>query len=391
MGEEIFGDKSPHQVSVSEGSGNAGSSRGRSGKFKADTSRRINVDKAEGELVSRQINSDDETHVTGGMGHNEPGPLVPQPQSSHADEGAHLNTDSDRTGPVLERDALSDRSLAVSQETAEENRQALPSDKAEAAQRLLIQAQAAADNLQVLPDTDAAAPNLARLPTQGDAQNRITLPVMDDSDAGKGPIIQADGSRHSPSVAGTGSAPASGPVIEPSNYPHAAALAKPDPTDHREGLASVGHTDNHVPVEGAGMADRHVPVPGEGAHTDNRQAVDAHALQDHHEPVPGQKLTSNVLHLPTGGNGLASFDIGHAQTDDGDENAENIDENEALAPTHLDDGAELAMAEEAHESLAAPQAVKLQADLWREGFRGRVAQIREQVALIHENLDKLEK
>ena len=37
-----------HQVSVSEGSGNAGSSRGRSGKFKADTSRRINVDKAEG-------------------------------------------------------------------------------------------------------------------------------------------------------------------------------------------------------------------------------------------------------------------------------------------------------------------------------------------------------
>jgi hypothetical protein len=51
----------------------------------------------------------------------------------------------------------------------------------------------------------------------------------------------------------------------------------------------------------------------------------------------------------------------------------------------------MAMAEEAHESLAAPQAVKLQADLWREGFRGRVAQIREQVALIHENLDKLEK
>jgi hypothetical protein len=43
------------------------------------------------------------------------------------------------------------------------------------------------------------------------------------------------------------------------------------------------------------------------------------------------------------------------------------------------------------ESHPAPQAIKLQADLWREGFRGRVAQIREQVALIHENLDKLEK
>jgi hypothetical protein len=49
------------------------------------------------------------------------------------------------------------------------------------------------------------------------------------------------------------------------------------------------------------------------------------------------------------------------------------------------------MADAAHESLPAPQAVTLQADLWREGFRGRVAQIREQVALIHENLDKLEK
>ena len=53
MGEEIFGDKSPHQVSVSEGSGNAASSRNRSGKFKADTSRRINLDGEEGELVSR--------------------------------------------------------------------------------------------------------------------------------------------------------------------------------------------------------------------------------------------------------------------------------------------------------------------------------------------------
>ena len=390
MGEEIFGDKSPHQVSVSEGSGNAGSSRNRSGKFKADTSRRISVDADEGEMVSRHISSDGETHVTGGPGRNNPDPLAAQPENGHPG-GAQQNTGDDRTGPMLGREGLSDRSLSVSEGSAEENRQALPGNEAQATQRLRIPATDAADNQQLLPDTDAAAPNLARLPTQGDAQNRITLPVMDDSDAGKGPIIQADGSRHSPSVAGTGSAPASGPVIEPSNYPHAAALAKPDPTDHREGLASVGHTDNHVPVEGAGMADRHVPVPGEGAHTDNRQAVDAHALQDHHEPVPGQKLTSNVLHLPTGGNGLASFDIGHAQTDDGDENAENIDENEALAPTHLDDGAELAMAEEAHESLVAPQAVKLQADLWREGFRGRVAQIREQVALIHENLDKLEK
>ena len=51
MGEEIFGDKSPHQVSVSEGSGNAASSRNRSGKFKADTSRRINLDGDEGELA----------------------------------------------------------------------------------------------------------------------------------------------------------------------------------------------------------------------------------------------------------------------------------------------------------------------------------------------------
>ena len=168
-------------------------------------------------------------------------------------------------------------------------------------------------------------------------------------------------------------------------------MAKPETADHREGLTSAGQTNHQVPIEADGMADRHVPLPGEAGQSDNRQSLDAQVLQDHLEPVPGQKLTSNVLHLPTGGNGLASVDIGHAQPDDGHENVENIDENEALAHTHLDDGAELAMAEVGEESHPAPQAIKLQADLWREGFRGRVAQIREQVALIHENLDKLEK
>ena len=79
MGEEIFGDKPAHQVSVSEGSGNAGSSRNRSGKFKADTSRRINVDNVEGELVTRHINSDDEASVVGGRGRSDPGLLVPHP------------------------------------------------------------------------------------------------------------------------------------------------------------------------------------------------------------------------------------------------------------------------------------------------------------------------
>ena len=163
MGEEIFGDKSPHQVSVSEGSGNAGSSRGRSGKFKADTSRRINVDKAEGELVSRQINSDDETHVTGGLGRSDPGLLVPHPENGQP-EGAHLTTGADRTGPVIGREGLSDRTQSVSEGVAQENRQALPGHEDEAEQRIRIQAQAAEENLQVLPDTDAAAPNLARLP-----------------------------------------------------------------------------------------------------------------------------------------------------------------------------------------------------------------------------------
>jgi hypothetical protein len=57
----------------------------------------------------------------------------------------------------------------------------------------------------------------------------------------------------------------------------------------------------------------------------------------------------------------------------------------------LDGEDELAMADAVPENLPAPQAIKLQADLWREGFRGRVAKIKEQVALIHENLDKLEK
>jgi hypothetical protein len=168
-------------------------------------------------------------------------------------------------------------------------------------------------------------------------------------------------------------------------------MAKPEASDHREGLTSAGSSDHRVPIEADGMADRHVPLPGETGRTDNRQSLDTQALQDHHEPVPGPMAASNVLHLPTGGNDLASVDIGHAQPDEGRENTENIDANEALAPTHLDGGAEPAMANAAHESLAAPQAVKLQADLWREGFRGRVAQIKEQVALIHENLDKLEK
>jgi hypothetical protein len=168
-------------------------------------------------------------------------------------------------------------------------------------------------------------------------------------------------------------------------------MAKPETTEHREGLTSAGQTDHRVSIEADGMADRHVPLPGEGGQTDNRQTVDAQALQDHHEPVPGEKTPSNVVHLPTGGNDLGSVDIGHAQPDDGHGDTENIDENAALAPTHLDDGAELATADAVPENMPAPQAIKLQADLWREGFRGRVAQIKEQVALIHENLDKLEK
>ena len=390
MSEEIFGDKSPHQVSVSEGSGNAGSSRGRSGKFKADTSRRINVDKAEGELVSRQINSDEETQVSGGLGHNDPGLLVPHPENGQP-QGAHLTTGADQTGPVLEREALSDRFQAVSEGTSEENRQALPGHEDQAAQRLLIQAQATADNLQVLPDTEAAAPNLALLPTQDSAQNRVTLPATDARDAAKGPIIQADASHPAPSLANAASGPASGPAPEHSNHPHSAPMAKPETADHREGLTSAGQTNHKVPVQGAGLADRHVPVPGEDGDADNRQAVDSQALQDRHEPAPGQARASNVQHLPTGDGVLAHADIGHAQPNDGHENDGNIDENGAFAPTHMDDGAELAMAEVGEESHPAPQAIKLQADLWREGFRGRVAQIREQVALIHENLDKLEK
>jgi hypothetical protein len=390
MSEEIFGDKSPHQVSVSEGSGNAGSSRGRSGKFKADTTRRINVDQAEGEMVTRQINSDDEASVVGGLGRSDPGPLVPRPENGQP-QGAHLHAGADQTGPVIGREGLSDRLQAVSEGAAVENLQVLPGDADAAAQRIRIEAQAAEDNVQALPDTDGAAPNLARLPAQVDAQNRVSLPTTDAGDASKGPIIQADASQRGPSVASKGSAPASGPDIEPSNYPHAAPQAKPDPTDHREGLTSAGQSDNQVPVEGAGMADRHVPLPGAVGPANNLQAVDAEALQDHREPVPGVNATSNVLHLPLGGGELPSADIGHAQPDGGDEIIENNDEIEALAPTHLDDGAEPAMAEVAQESPPAPQAVKLQADLWREGFRGRVAQIREQVALIHENLDKLEK
>jgi hypothetical protein len=390
MSEEIFGDKSPHQVSVSEGSGNAGSSRGRSGKFKADTSRRINVDNAKGELVSRHINSDEEASVVGGLGRSDPGLMVPHPENG-LPQGGHLQTGADRTGPVVGREGLSDRSQSVSEGVAEENRQALPGHEDQDAQRLLIQAQATADNLQALPETTAPAPNLARVPTQDSAQNRVTLPGAGARDAAQGPIIQADASHPAPSMVNVASTPASGPAPEHSNHPHSAPMAKPETTEHREGLTSAGHADHRVSIEADGMADRHVPLQGEGGQTDNRQTVNAQALQDHHEPVPGPKALSNVAHLPTGGNDLASVDIGHAQPNDGHENDENIDENEALAPTHMDGGADLAMAEVGEESHPAPQAIKLQADLWREGFRGRVAQIKEQVALIHENLDKLEK
>jgi len=341
-------------------------------------------------LVTRHINSDDKASVVGGQGRSDPGLLVPHPENG-LPQGGHLQTGADRTGPVVGREGLSDRSQSVSEGVAEENRQALPGHEDQDAQRLLIQAQATADNLQALPETTAPAPNLARVPTQDSAQNRVTLPGAGARDAAQGPIIQADASHPAPSVVNVASTPASGPAPEHSNHPHSAPMAKPETTEHREGLTSAGHADHRVSIEADGMADRHVPLPGEGGQTDNRQTVNAQALQDHHEPVPGPKALSNVAHLPTGGNDLASVDIGHAQPNDGHENDENIDENEALAPTHMDDGAELVTAEVGEESHPAPQAIKLQADLWREGFRGRVAQIKEQVALIHENLDKLEK
>jgi len=390
MGEEIFGDKSPHQVSVSEGSGNAGSSRSRSGKFKADTSRRINVDSASGELVSRHISSDDETSLAMGLGRSDPGPGVPRSENGPSG-GVHPQADAHRTGPVIGREGLSDRSLSVSEGVAEENRQSLPGHEDLAAQRLLIPAQATADNLQNLPETPAAAPNVALLPKDVGAQNRVTLPATDASDAAKGPIIQANASHRESPVTNASSGPANSPAEQPSNHPHSAPMAKPEPNGHREGLTAVGEADHLVPIEGQGLADRHVPVPGEPGHADNRQTIDAQALHDHHEPLPGETAANNVQTLPPSGDGLASVDIGPAQHHDGHQTQAEHDENVALAPTHLDDGAEHALTEVAHAPTPAPQAVKLQADLWREGFRGRVAQIKEQVALIHENLDKLEK
>ncbi len=390
MSEEIFGDKPAHQVSVSEGSGNAASSRNRSGKFKADTSRRINLDGDEGEMVSRHISSDGETHVTGGLGASALPSVANQPDHQHP-SGVSTEASSGRSGPVQLREGLSDRSLAVSQGAADVNRQTLPGGEGLDEERIRIQAQAAADNLQVLPNTEAAEPNLARLPPPTDSQNRIALPPTDASDANKGPIIQAEPSPRAPSAASAGTAPAAGPSEEPSNYPHAAPLAKSGPIDHREGLTSLGSDGHGVPVDSAGLADRHVPLPGQDGPADNRQTVEAQALSDHREPLPGETDSANVQHLPAGDSALRQVDFGPDQTSDRPEIDANHDEKEALAPTHLDDGAEPALAEVGDESHPAPQAVKLQADLWREGFRGRVAQIREQVALIHENLDKLEK
>jgi hypothetical protein len=342
MGEEIFGDKSPHQVSVSEGSGNAASSRNRSGKFKADTSRRINLDGEEGELVSRQISSDGETQVAGGLGQHDPAALVP---SLARGDSLTVPTATDQAsdGPVQLRGGLSDRRQAVSEGTAVENRQALPGGEDEVAQRIRIEAQAAKDNVQAVPESDAAAPNWRDCPPKWMRKIGFLCPPLTLAMPAQGPIIQADASQRGPSVASTGSAPASGPDIEHSNYPHAAQQAKPDPTDQREGLTSAGQSDNKVPVDSAGMADRHVPLPGKPASPTTGKRQDATALQDHHEPVAGPRWRPPTCFIcPRTWQRLwRQSDIGHAQPDEGPENTENNGEIEALAPTHLDGGPSL--------------------------------------------------
>lgn len=390
MSEEIFGDKPAHQVSVSEGSNNAGSSRSRSGKFKADTSRRINLDKEEGEMVSRHISHGEETSLPGGS-NARAHPNEAQPAQSPHRPGVSGEASAGRSGPVQLRDGWSDRSEALGQVATDVNRQTLSDGDAADDHRIPIPAPATGDNRQVLPEAGAAAPHLARLSSHADSPNRIALPATDAGDAHQGPTIQADASQPDPSATRAGAAPSAGPSAEPSNYPHAVPLAKSDHIDHHEGLTSLGSDDHKVPVDSAGLSDRHVPLPGQDPAADNRQKVDAQALSDHREPLPDETSSPNVQHLPTGDGALRQVDFGHDQTSDGPEIDASHEENEALAPTHMDDEAAPAMAQVKPESPPAPQAVTLQADLWREGFRGRVAQIREQVALIHENLDKLEK
>jgi len=389
MSEEIFGDKSPHQVSVSEGSGNAGSSRGRSGKFKADSSRRISVNAQEGEIVSRHIQqdpgaglgADDGQHLTDedtdGQGHD----LAPD---------NHSQNDGSPKGPLRAGEPETDHLVQIEGEHSDENRLTLPASDKPEDNLAHIDQDTEADNVVALPLAQGKDDNLAKLPSEAVSDHRVSLPSQGPGADDEPLITDADVLHRAGPVQFDAANPSRGLTKEASSIPHSEALAKVDSDQHPSGPQLAGHSPHHESVPTQGLEDHHVPLPGNEATPEPAHAHTTQALHDHHEALPGTHQDTHVQHLNMGRDGLREFDI-HGQGDEpGQENPTDAHEMTALAHTHMEGEVALAMADAHEESHPPPQAIKLQADLWREGFRGRVAQIREQVALINENLDKLE-
>jgi len=374
MSEEIFGDKPPHQVSVAEGSSNAGSSRSRSGKFKADTTRRISVNAEEGELVSRQI---------------------------HHDSGTGLETEHDPHQAAGSGQADPNHvAIATSAQSAGQGPQLSGTNKTDHLVR--IEAAGGDDNRVNLPHTDPAQANLAHIEEGGLADNRahltadaladhrISLPGQADAAEDEPLITDADVLHRKPDLSGHAGAPAPKGPTEASPIPHSEPLAKVESAGHSAAAPASGVAPHREALPSEGLQDHHVALPANEPTAAPEHAQSPQALHDHHEPVPGAQQGTNVQHLDLDSEGLRELEIGHQSHEAGHDPEAKSEEIAALAHTHVEgDQAATAVAGD-EEKRPAPQAVKLQADLWREGFRGRVAQIKEQVALIHENLDKLE-
>lgn len=389
MSEEIFGDKPPHQVSVSEGSGNAGSSRGRSGKFKADSTRRISVNAEEGEIVSRQIHSDNEAGMhTGGD------PRRSGDSADAAEQGLapvlRPEAPADRKGPSMDGQHVPDHLVAIDTDHADENRVNLPASDPAQANLAHIEQGTSADHVVALPPSDAAGDNRAHLSSQAMADHRISLPGQAAAPDEEPLITDADVLHRKPPAPAMAQHAAEKLPPESSSMPHSEPLAQVESAGHSPAVPTNAQATHREALPAQGSEDHRVTLPADGPAAPADHTLTTQALHDHHEPVAGDPHGTNVQHLHTGSEGLREVEIGHHDHEAGHDPEAKSEENQALAHTHIEDGQAAAAAPVHEENRPPPQAVKLQADLWREGFRGRVAQIKEQVALIHENLDKLE-
>ncbi|NBX54030.1 MAG: hypothetical protein EBT70_02995 [Betaproteobacteria bacterium] len=390
MSQEIFGDKPPHQVSVSEGSGNAGSSRSRSGKFKADSTRRISVNADEGELVSRQIQTDQATGLQPEM--DAPGP------GATTDAGAHRQAAPVRTvapaagtGPRIDAEKVSDHKVKIDAAHGDENRVSLPATDPAQANVAHLDEGGLADNVVPLPPTDALGDNRALLPDEAVSERRINLPSQAAAPQDQPIITPAEvAPQNSPNPESANYSPKKMPS-EPSAVPRSTPTPKSQPLSGDSPSVQSSGSGVHretLPAEGTG--DHRVALPADGSDQSPNQKLSKLAGQDHREPVPDALRGTHVQQIHTDTEALRTPEFGPHDQDSGGELQAETEEISALAHTHIEDSPALTPVKMNTENRPPPQAVKLQADLWREGFRGRVAQIKAQVASIHENLDKLE-